>query len=150
MKSYIVHSVKYLLKLVVLMAVLYGVLKLAGGARQESLLQVLGSTQGLLFMGLLVALAAAYPSFGFADKRFEADMDADRDKILRAFDMGGYELASRTEERMVFRTRSAWKRITTGLDDAMIVRREGEGIVVSGLRTEVVKFDYRLRSMLGE
>ncbi|MDR2885800.1 MAG: hypothetical protein LBU95_03340 [Rikenellaceae bacterium] len=99
-----------------------------------------------LFVGLLVFLAAIYPMYGYVDRPMKADMDADRSKILKTMDMGDYYLAREEGGRMVFHKQSILKRMLSIGQDTIIITREGAGIVVSGLRKEVVKVDYRLRA----
>lgn len=148
MKNHIVHSLKYLLKLCVLFAILFALMKAGGWATTESFSEVLLSTRGIMLCVAVLILAGFYPKFGFVTRRVQADMDADRDKILKVFDMGDYGVVTDEENRMTLRARGMLKRVTSVGEDPVTVTRDGDAILISGLRKEVVKAEYRLRSML--
>ena len=60
MKNYVLSSLKYLLKMVFLMAAIYGAMYITGtlGITTEELL----GTKGIILAGALLALSIAYPS----------------------------------------------------------------------------------------
>ena len=151
MKQHIIRSAVYFLRLAALLAALFALMHFTGtGAPGSSPTDVFTTQRGWMLIAAVVALAVFYPSFGYVDRRVKADLQTDREKILRVFHMGGYGLAQDEGDRLVFRTQSTAKRLANLGQDAVTVTRDGEGIVISGLRKEVVKAVFRLEAMITE
>ncbi len=148
MKAYLIHSFKYLVKLTLLLALLFAAMELTGTSSVESLAEEARTQRTWLLLGTILVLAAAYPSFGFVSRRVEADLDADRDKIDRALDMGDYAPRESTPDSVTYRLTNPFKRAWKLWEDPLTVTRDGNAVVIRGLRTEVVKAEYRLKSMI--
>ena len=151
MKQHIVRSAAYFLRLSVLLAALFAIMHFTGtGAPGTSPLDIFTTPRGWVLIAAVIVLAAFYPYFGYVDRRVKADLVADFEKIHRAFDMGDCGLVLNTDDRVVFRPRSMFKRIVNLGQDAVTVTRDAEGVVISGLRKEVVKAVFRLEAMIAE
>ncbi len=151
MKKCIVRSAKYFLKLVLLLAVIYGLLFLTGTSRisAEVFFREMFSTyRGWAMIAALVLLAAVYPSFGFVRRTVRADFVRDREKILKAFAADGYTAVSATGREMIMRASSPVRRLANMYDDAVTVVPGSEGIVIEGIRKEAVRAEFRLKTYL--
>ena len=152
MKLYMIRALKYLLRLVVLIAALYALMELGGMSRRH-----LGAGEWRLFMiddhgwllcCALVAISAFYPKFGYVKRRVEADMEADREVILQTFMTSGYALQREEPGVMVFRVSSPLRRMWLMGEDTIEVRAEQGAISLAGLRAQVVRNEFRLKSFL--
>lgn len=149
MKNYIFSSLKYLLKLLILLVAIYGAMYATGtlGITTEELL----GTKGIVLAIAVVALAAAYPSYGFVRRTVKASIVADREEILAAFHQNGYSL--RVEDgasgEMHFCASSPLKRVWHLGDDKIVVKAVDEcRIELCGIRKEVVQTEFRITSYL--
>ena len=151
MKQHIIRSAAYFLRLSVLLAALFALMYFTGtGAPGSSPMDVLITPRGWALIAAVIVLAAFYPYFGYVDRRVKCDLVDDFEKISRAFDMGGYGLVPDAGDRVAFRPRSTFRRIVNLGQDAVTVTRDAEGVVISGLRKEVVKAVFRLEAMITE
>lgn len=151
MKKRVVRSVKYFVKLVLLLAAIYGLLFLTGTSRisaEAFFPEVFSTYRGWAMIAALVLLAALYPSFGFVRRTVRADFVQDRENILKAFAADGYTAVSVTGQRMVMRAASPVRRLTSMYDDTVTVIPGGEGIVIEGIRKEAVRAEFRLKTYL--
>ena len=147
MKNHICSSLKYLIKLAVLLAAIYGAMYATGtlGITTEELL----GTKGIVLAVAVVALAVAYPIYGFVRRTVKASMVDDREEILAAFHQNGYSLTSESEDTMTFHASSPLKRVWHLGDDRIVVRAIDESNVeLYGIRKEVVQTEFRITSYL--
>lgn len=148
MSVYLRRSLKYLLYLIVLLVVIFGVMELTSTGNFDRFDEIFLSRRGLLLLVMMVALSAFYPKFGFVRREVKANLEADRDKIEKALRMGGYELRGEDNDVMTFRAASALKRFMALGEEEIRVSADDNYIVVEGLRKEVVKAEFRLKGML--
>lgn len=149
MKNYILSSLKYLIKLVVLLVAIYFAMY-ATGTLGITIDELLG-TKGVVLVVAVVALAAAYPSYGFVRRTVSASMEGDREEILKAFHQNGYSLRAESAEQgyMMFSASSPLKRLWHLGDDKIEARVLNDGeIELCGIRKEVVQTEFRLTSYL--
>lgn len=147
MKNYVLSSLKYLLKMVFLMAAIYGAMYITGtlGITTEELL----GTKGIVLAVALFALSIAYPSYGFVHRTVKASIVANREEILEAFHQNGYSLREENEGGMVFHASAPLKRLWHLGDDKIVVRPiDGFNIDLYGIRKEVVQCEFRITSYL--
>ncbi|MBR3682883.1 MAG: hypothetical protein IKM41_01505 [Tidjanibacter sp.] len=147
MKNHIVSSLKYLLKLAILLAAIYGAMYATGtlGITTEELL----GTKGVVLAVAVVALAAAYPAYGFVSRTVKASLTDDREEILGAMRQNGYSLHSEGEGTMLFRASAPLKRLWHLGDEKISVRAiDSDHIELRGVRKEVVQSEFRLTSYL--
>ena len=111
--NYIVHGLKYFLKLLLLLVLIYLILFLFGQAKVSAgqfAMELFTTTRGILLFVALFALAMFYPLFGFVRRTVAADIVEDRDRIINAFHASGYMMKEMEEgKRMVFRAASVMK-----------------------------------------
>ena len=147
MKNHICSSLKYLVKLALLLAAIYGAMYATGtlGITTEELL----GTKGIVLAVAVVALAATYPAYGFVRRTVKASMVGDREEILAAFHQNGYSLTSESEGAMTFHASSPLKRLWHLGDDKIVVRViDDSNVELYGIRKEVVQTEFRLTSYL--
>ena len=147
MKNHICSSLKYLIKLAVLLAAIYGAMYATGtlGITTEELL----GTKGIVLAVAVVALAVAYPTYGFVRRTVKASMVDDREEILAAFHQNGYSLTGESEGMMTFHASSPLKRLWHLGDDKIEVRAvDNLTVELYGIRKEVVQTEFRITSYL--
>ena len=150
-KRYLLHSTKYFVKLLVLLAIICLLLFATGTARVSAevfLQELFTAPRGWLMIGAMVLLAAAYPRFGFVSRKVKADLQADREIIIQTFLAAGYVLVRESEQEMVFRASSPVRRFIAAYDDPVTVHGEKDCIVLEGIRKETVQAQFRLDSYL--
>ena len=147
MKNYVLSSLKYLLRMTLLMVAIYGAMYITGtlGITTEELL----GTKGIILAVALIGLSAAYPSYGFVHRTVKASIVANREEILEAFHQNGYSLCKESEDEMVFHASAPLKRVWHLGDDRVVVRAiDGFNIDLYGIRKEVVQTEFRITSYL--
>ena len=149
---YLIRSLKYLVQLLVLLAVLFVAMALTRTSRVapgELFEAVFMTRRGVMLLAAIVLLAAFYPRFGFVHRTVAGiDWACDRAKIVELFALCGYEPVSEEPDRVVFRASTPLRKLTSMGEDA-IVLTPGEGeIVFEGLRKEVVRIEFRIRSYM--
>ena len=144
MKTHIVRAVKYLIWLALLFTLVFALMISTGTSRVgagEALHELFGSSRGMLMIATIVVLALLYPRFGFTRRSVRADLKADRERILQTLHTSGYSLVAESEGTMIFRASSPLKR-------ALLLWDDGESITLDGIRKEVVRAEFRLKSFL--
>ncbi len=76
------------------------------------------------------------------------DLERDRERVLHVFASGGYSLVSEEGGTLVFRVASPVRRLLMQGEDRIVVSGEPGRIVLDGIRKEVVKAEFRLKSFL--
>ena len=151
MKTYIVRAATDLLWLALLVALVFALMVSTGTSRVgagEALHELFGSSRGMLMIAAIVVLALLYPRFGFTRRSVRADLRADRERILQTLHASGYSLAAESEGEMTFRASSPLKRALLLWEDRITVTADGDSITLDGIRKEVVRAEFRLRSFL--
>ena len=147
MKTHIVRAVKYLIWLALLFTLVFALMISTGTSRVgagEALHELFGSSRGMLMIATIVVLALLYPRFGFTRRSVRADLKADRERILQTLHTSGYSLVAESEGTMIFRASSPLKR---ALKDAAF-SFQPYWITLDGIRKEVVRAEFRLKSFL--
>ena len=146
---YFVRAVKYFLWLVVLFFVLFALMILTGTSKvgfSQGMELLLGSKSGWFLMTVVVVLSLTYPGFGYIKKYYRLPLDDYRDKVMTAFSMSGFILVSESNNKMVFRAEKIVKKAAMFWED-ITVEGSGNYIEMEGNRRELVKVDYRFRSL---
>lgn len=147
---YIRRAVGYFIKLVILVGVLYLLMYATGTARvsaDQMFGELFNSNNGFMLIGALVLLSAFYPKFGYISRTVKADLTADREMILNAFHADNYIVASEKQgESITFRSGSIFRRLWMTFDDKVTVKTTEEGIIIEGMRKEVVYAQFRINT----
>ncbi len=144
MKIYLRRALRYMLSLLITFVVLFTLMDLISGDLSFESLR----SRGWTLAAIIVVLGATYPSFGFVKRTLKADIQADRETIVKAFEQNGYKLSGETQGALTFRAVSALKRFSTMWEDAVTVTPDDNYIILDGIRKEVVKVEFRLKSLL--
>lgn len=151
MKQYVIRSVKYLLYLCVLCALLMALMIYTGHSElsgEETFYLMLHSDRFLLLGIAIVVLAATYPLFGFMTRKVEGDITTHRTQIESAFRNAGFELDRAEGDVLYFRGKGLWKRLTLLFEDEIRVRQQGTQIEIEGIRRGVARAWYLLDSYI--
>ncbi len=144
------HVVKYLIKLLALLVLIYALMFATGMARisaEQFIDELFHANNGVLLLLALVVLAFVYPRFGFVRRTVEASVTTDREEILRAFNMSGYVMTQQSEGRWVFRASSPLKRVMNVFDDKIVLTYDDEQhITLDGIRKEAVQVEFRIKT----
>ena len=151
MKTYFVRSLKYLVALCVVCAVIMALMLLSGTSALtfDETLYVMFRTDRFLSLAVaVVVLAALYPRFGFTVRQVEGDMADNRTQIVNAFKSAGFSLRSEVDGTMIFRAEGFLHRLLLLFEDEIRVSQDGQQIALDGIRRGVARVEYRLDSYL--
>lgn len=150
---YLLRVVKYMLRLVVLLSIVFALMIATGtatGNAEELLNQLFMSDRGTMLMIALFAVSLTYPFFGYTRKLINVDMASHREKIVEIMDRTGYSLYKETDGLMIFRVSSLFRRLTMLGDDSIAIESIDKSIQISGIRKDVVVAGYRLGAIVSE
>ncbi len=151
MKLYLTRALHYLLKIAVIITLVFIALDLThtldtGG--QGMFHALLHTRRGLILLAAIVLLGAMYPRWSFGTTDVVGDMDADRQKILGAMADYNYVLKRERPGEMIFRNRSALRRLLSQCDDAITLTADGGRIAIEGMKKDVARVQLRLLTFL--
>jgi hypothetical protein len=150
--KYVIRSVKYLLKLVVLLAAIFALMKVTGTSNIDPEAGALdyvkaffATTRGRMFTAVLLVWCALYPMVEFVRRTVNCDIKKRRDAIVRAFEAGGMRLASEEEGRMTFRAAAPARALWWLGEEAVTVTASGDGAIeLEGPRRFVMEAQHRI------
>jgi hypothetical protein len=144
----LVRSVKYLIAFAVLyLGVVWISVTTTKGfetSMWDYILATFATTKGKLLLAAVVALAAAYPRFGFMSRRVARDMQQERDYIVQVFAAAGFSLKQESEGCMVFGANNILDRVIMLFEDEICVKQQDQEIEISGIRRGVARVLYRM------
>ena len=111
-------------------------------------LQLLGTLRGRMMIAAVLALALAYPRFGFFSRRVEGDVEEHRTQILNAMKACGFTLVGEEDGELLFRGDGVLKRLTLLYEDEIRISQYGQWVELSGIRRGVAKAAWRLEGYL--
>ena len=148
---YIRRSVKFLVALVVLYAAAMWLMVRTGQTMltpREMAMNLLLSTRGIILVTVVAVWAAVYPKVGFVTRRVEADMEADRERIVNAFVRSGYMPVGEENGVLTFRAANIFRRVRLLFEDKVTVTQYGQWIVIDGIRRSVAEIEMRLNTYM--
>ena len=149
--KYLVRSVKYFFALCVLCIVLMGLMLMTGTSAlslDDTLYAMFHTERYLMLFSAIVVLAAAYPKFGFVERKVEGDTEENREQLINAFRSAGFSLRSERDGVMTFRADSFGQKLLLLGEDEIKVSQYGQWIVLDGIRRAVARVQYRLDSYI--
>ena len=150
--KYFVRSIKFLVSLIVLYVAAVAIMSAIGASMlsaRDTIFVMFQTTRGQLLVAAIVIWAAIYPKVGYIKREVPADFDADKEQIVTAFVVTGYELVSESANEMRFRASNIFRRLRLLFEDEVVVRRcESGDIEVDGVRRTVAYAMLRLKSYL--
>lgn len=153
MGLYIWRAVKYLLKLLIMIALALYVLAAFDllNVQAEMVLQtIFSSWRGVVLLGAVVVFSLAYPKISFGKADVRGDLAAGRESVTEAFRAYRYSLAGEEDGVMVFRADSMIRRLLWQFDDAVKVYQHGDYIRIDGTKKIVPRVELRLNAYLSE
>lgn len=132
--KYFVRAVKYAVKLVVLLGVVFWLMRLSGtsnlgaeGGFAEFWSAFFATTRGWIFVAAVIVWCAVYPAVEFVKRHLSYDLATRRGAVVKAMEAGGYKVVSESDGEMVFRGESTLRRVWWLGEEAVTVRRNPTG-----------------------
>ena len=149
MKQYLVRSFRYMIYLIILFIIIYGVMVLTGTSRvsPKTLGLFFTSKSGLLMIGIIVGLSLLYPLFGFVTRPVRASLLTDRGLLISLMEGEGFVLKQETDGILHFRAVSPLKRLAMRYDDDIVLNTNGPAPTMSGNRRAVTRILFRLDTL---
>ncbi len=148
MERYFIRSVKYLVWLSVLFALILGIMVLTGTySGEEQVESIFMSRRGWTMIAVIIMLAAIYPKIGFVKRRIPGDLVSGRGAVMKAMDLSGFVLEEEKDGMMIFKA-TGTKRLFLMFEDTVKIYDQDGTIILDGIRKEVVKIEYRLRAFI--
>ena len=149
--KYILRAVKYLVKLALLLALIFFLMKLSGTSNIETdggiadfFAKFIATERGKIFAVALVVWAAIYPAVEFKRRHLGYDIPKRKGAVIKAMQAGNMSLAQESAEGMVF-TGSLLRRIWwLGEDTVTITQNPTGGIDIEGPRRFVMEAQHRI------
>ena len=149
---YLLRSVKFLVSLLVMYVVAVWLMSILGASMlslRDTIFVMFQTLRGQLLVAAILVWVAIYPKVGYIKRDSDADIDADKEQIMTAFVVSGYELMEQSEDEMRFRASNFFRRLRLLFEDEVVVRRGEEGgIEIEGVRRTVAYAMLRLNSYL--
>ena len=146
--KYIIRSVKFLVALLVLYIAAVWIMSAVGVSMlsaRDTIFVMFQTLRGQLLVAAIVVWVAIYPKVGYVKRECSADLDADKEQIMTAFVVSGYELMNQTR----FRASNFFRRLRLLFEDEVVVRRsENGGVEIEGVRRTVALAIMRLNGYL--
>lgn len=143
MQTYLLRVLKYFCYFVILFAVVYALLTLAGynDMKEYSFMQVMTSSRGLMMCVFILAMSFVYPLIGSAKKViFNLSMN----EVIEGMKSVGYHEAKREGDAVIFRADKLSERVFMKFDDQVRVEIIGDQTVFSGARRAIVRTAYTI------
>jgi hypothetical protein len=136
--KYILRAVKYLVKLVVLLAIVLALMlysKTSTLSADNFLADFFARTQTWILLVAVVVWSAIYPRVEYVKRIVEGNLHADKIGIINALRAGGMRLDSESEGRMVFVGEAPLRRLLwLGEDRITLTQLTGGMIEIEGAR----------------
>lgn len=145
---YVQRSIKYFLAICIVYAAMLYLMSLSemmlvtGG---ETFRAVMSTPRGMFMLLAVVGLSAAYPRFGFVERRVKGSIKTHRDQINQSFATQRFKLMSEDDRRLVFIADSLFKRIYLLFEDHILVTQVGDEIELRGNRKAVAYVMFKLK-----
>ena len=145
---YLVRSVKYFLRMGLILALVIGVLMAAGFVDSDISRVFVNGYDSLWQIALLLAVfSAIYPKMGYAKRpALLPGSDEETGPVLQqVMEAHGYEKEDRTDGVLSFRKRSAGDRLTRLWEDRITAERIVSGYELEGIGRDVIRLCNALR-----
>ncbi len=150
--KYFIRSIKFLVSLIVLYVAAVAIMSAVGASMlsaRDTIFVMFQTTRGQLLVAAIIIWAAIYPKVGYIKRDVAADLNADKEQIVTAFVMSGYELVGESENELRFRAANIFRRLRLLFEDEVVVRRNADGgVEFDGVRRTVAYAMMRLQGYL--
>ena len=148
-KKYIWRAVKYLIRLMLLFTVLFGIMLATGTttlSAENFFSDFFGSQRGQIFAGIVLIWCIFYPRVEFIAMPVGIRLADHKRNIVEALQSLGMTLAEEREDALVFRATSPLSRAWQMWEDAVEVRTSANGgIEVAGSRKNVSNALFKIK-----
>lgn len=146
---YFVRAVKYFIKLMILLAVIFALMVWSGTSEFSAdgfFNEFFSSLRGRIFSVVVILWCAVYPKVEYITRHVsDVEVQRDRPGIISAFEAAGMRLESRSDTELVFRSASLLKRMLYMGEDTVRVTASGDGIDLDGSRRQIADTEYRIK-----
>jgi hypothetical protein len=150
--KYFIRAIKYLVKIVVLLAALFFLMQWSGtsslateGGIEGFLKSFWASSNGKLFSAVLLVWCAVYPAVEFKRRHLNYNLGERKAPVIKAMNAGGMNLTEEEgDNRMVFVGSPARRVWWLGEDAVTITRNPTGGIDIEGPRRFVMEAEHRI------
>ncbi|MCC8019482.1 MAG: hypothetical protein LIO85_06895 [Rikenellaceae bacterium] len=150
-KKYLLRSLRYILRMVVLLAVVFGVMALFGLIERQNgnlFEAIFVSRNGVFLLGVLIFLAGLYPRLSFGEVTTRGNIHSDRRKIKEVMAQYGYVVSREDETSMEFRAGRLSRRLLAQWDDGVTVTGRGDRLYIEGMKKDIFRLQGRLSMAL--
>ena len=151
MKDYIRREIKFLLYLVIVFVLVLVVLPLITGQKPNyKFNELLQDQRMLLFLGLVLAYALAYPFIAYVTvkRHLNGGFGDSREVFEKVFESLQYIKVLETPDKIIYRKKSKLSRFMQWYEDRVIILPEENPVLISGLRKSVTRIDRMMDQML--
>lgn len=137
MGKYILRSLKYLVKLLILLAVILALMLYSNTSTlsfENFFADFISRPQTWLLLAVVVIWSAFYPKVEFVKRSAEGNLHDDKIGIINALRAGGMMLASEDNGKMVFHGEAPMRRLWWMWEDTVTMTQEGDMITIEGPR----------------
>ncbi len=149
--KYTLRSVKYFIKLAILLGLLFTFMVLSGTSGFESeggiggfFATLFATTKGKLFVAALVVWCAIYPSVEFVKRHSNFDMHKRKEAIVKALNAGGMTLSKEDDHSMTFHGHLPRRIWWLDEDAVTITNNPSGGFDIEGPRRFVMEAEHRI------
>ncbi len=149
MNKYLLRSLKYFAFLCIIYMLILYVMSftsyLVAESPIEAINSLLRSPRGVRMVLAMAALALVHPWIGYVKREIDGSLVANRDTIIAVMEGNGFRLMSEEREgEMTFRADNFLRRLTLLFEDHIVMRQEGDSIMIAGNRKSVAYMIFRL------
>ena len=148
MGRYILRAVKYFIKLMILLAIIFALIlwsKTTTLSPEGFFTKCFCFLKGQLFSVVIVVWCALYPKIEYVTRRLNIDPEAHRGRIIEAMHAAGFTLSKEQNGEMIFRADSPFRRIMQLWEDEVTLTPDAEGFTLSGTRRNLSEAEHRIR-----
>lgn len=148
LSKYFVRVVKYVVQLIVLFVILFGVMSITSKIGFVDYFSAFMSQRGLILLCVIIVFALAYPFFGFTKKRLTFDANKHVDEIENVMLLCGFIKVSQDADRLVYRAKTITKKIFLMFEDQIVISTQDGLSMIEGPRKEAVKASMRFETFI--
>lgn len=150
MKKYLRRVVKFLLYVVVIIALFIYVIPAISGKEPTNLAGRLKDPQLLFFWIFFIVYTFIYPLIGFTkvQRHLNGTYNQNRDVFEKAFEILDFTKSRETEDITVYRRKSKLIRFTQMYEDEIEVKTGDNPVIISGMRKAVKRIDSMIDQLL--
>lgn len=150
MKKYLRRVVKFLLYVVVIIAIFIYVIPAISGKEPTNLAGMLKDPQLQLIWVFFIAYTFIYPLIGFTkvQRHLNGTYNQNRDVFEKAFEILAFTKSRETEDIAVYQRKSKFARFMQMYEDEIEVKTGDNPVVISGMRKTVKRIDRMIDQLL--